>query len=117
MSKVKLRRHLMSDWPKVHVFLGAPPPPTGLTEEAVTKKNGEERPPAAWRHLELRWKEGRLGAEPGEAPLAHLTWQTAMKSYRIIFYVFYLFLYFNMLYFVPPLFERWFNILKCITLD
>lgn len=67
LSKLELQRHLMSDWPKVHVFLGAPPAPTGLDEEAVPKKNGEERHHAAWRHVALRRKEGRLGAEPGEA--------------------------------------------------
>lgn len=57
----------MTDRPKVHVFLGAPPPPTGLEEEAVTGEKGEEHRPAGWRHLELRWKEGCLEAEPGEA--------------------------------------------------
>lgn len=57
----------MSDGPKVHVFLGAPPPPAGLEEGTVSGEKGEERHPAGWRHLELRWKQGRLGAEPGEA--------------------------------------------------
>lgn len=56
----------MSDWLKVHVFLGAPPPPpAGLEEEALAGKEDEERCPAGWRHLELRWTEGRLVAEPG----------------------------------------------------
>lgn len=55
----------MGDRQKVHVFLGAPP--TDLEEEAVSEPEGEECRPAGWRHLELRWKEGRLGAEPGEA--------------------------------------------------
>lgn len=55
----------MSHRPKVHVFLGAPPPPSCPALEAGVE--AEQRPPADWRHLELRWMEGRLRPETGEA--------------------------------------------------
>ncbi|XP_026210216.1 shieldin complex subunit 2 isoform X2 [Anabas testudineus] len=52
---------IMCDRPKVHVFLGAPPP------SADSRVEGEDRPPAAWRHLELTWTDGRLRPATDEA--------------------------------------------------
>lgn len=55
----------MSHPPKVHVFLGAPPPPSCPALEAGVE--AKQRPPADWRRLELRWMEGQLRPETGEA--------------------------------------------------
>ncbi|XP_044229606.1 shieldin complex subunit 2 isoform X2 [Thunnus albacares] len=57
----------MCDRPRIHVFLGAPPPssdPDGVSEAGL---DGEERPPAGWRHLELTWRDGRLRPAADEA--------------------------------------------------
>ncbi|XP_045898683.1 shieldin complex subunit 2 isoform X1 [Micropterus dolomieu] len=50
----------MCDRPKIHVFLGAPPPSSGPALVSGAGEEGEERPPADWRHLELTWQHGRL---------------------------------------------------------
>ncbi|XP_016518961.1 shieldin complex subunit 2 isoform X1 [Poecilia formosa] len=48
----------MHQRPKIHIFLGAPPPlpPSPKME----KEEEEEERPAGWRHLELTWRAGRL---------------------------------------------------------
>ncbi|XP_041802861.1 shieldin complex subunit 2 isoform X2 [Chelmon rostratus] len=48
----------MCERPKVHVFLGAPPPSSGPA--STSGAGADERPPADWRHLELTWQDGRL---------------------------------------------------------
>ncbi|KAM4730055.1 shieldin complex subunit 2 [Anableps anableps] len=57
-----LSADIMRQRPKIHVFLGAPPPPLPPAavpgSEAGTEE--EECLPAGWRHLELTWTEGRL---------------------------------------------------------
>ncbi|XP_015233027.1 PREDICTED: protein FAM35A [Cyprinodon variegatus] len=50
----------MDERPKIHIFLGAPPPASILASDAGTEE--EERPPAGWRHLQLTWRGGRLKA-------------------------------------------------------
>lgn len=57
----------MCDRPKIHVFLGAPPPSLGPALVSGTGVEGEEHPPADWRHLELTWQDGRLRPATGEA--------------------------------------------------
>ncbi|KAL7383609.1 hypothetical protein ABVT39_014383 [Epinephelus coioides] len=57
----------MCDRPKIHVFLGAPPPsstPASVSESGV---ESDQHPPADWRHLELTWREGRLRPATDEA--------------------------------------------------
>lgn len=54
----------MDERPKIHIFLGAPPPASIFASDAGTEK--EERPPAGWRHLELTWRGRRLKAAAGE---------------------------------------------------
>lgn len=58
---------IMSDRPKIHVFLGAPPPSSVPASASEAGLRGEERPPAGWRHLELCWQDGRLRHKTGEA--------------------------------------------------
>ncbi|KAK5854430.1 hypothetical protein PBY51_015499 [Eleginops maclovinus] len=53
----------MSDRPKIHVFLGAPPTPDPASRPAAWGE-AERRPPGDWRHLELRWQDGHLKAPP-----------------------------------------------------
>lgn len=48
---------MMCERPKIHVFLGAPPP--------CSKVRG--RPPADFKHLKLTWQDGRLQPATGEA--------------------------------------------------
>ncbi|XP_034465057.1 shieldin complex subunit 2 isoform X1 [Hippoglossus hippoglossus] len=51
----------MCERSKIHVFLGAPPPPS--SDPASVSEAGDEtedRPPAGWRHLELTWTDRRL---------------------------------------------------------
>uniref|UniRef100_A0A3B3YHA7 Uncharacterized protein n=1 Tax=Poecilia mexicana TaxID=48701 RepID=A0A3B3YHA7_9TELE len=57
----------MHQRPKIHIFLGAPPPlpPSPKMEE-------EEERPAGWRHLELTWRAGRLRPTAGEEGLIPL---------------------------------------------
>ncbi|KAM6915920.1 shieldin complex subunit 2 [Xenentodon cancila] len=50
----------MSERPKIHVFLGAPPPSSAPAVVPEAREEEEFCPPANWRHLELTWKEGRL---------------------------------------------------------
>ncbi|XP_037638068.1 shieldin complex subunit 2 isoform X2 [Sebastes umbrosus] len=50
----------MCDRPKIHVFLGAPPPSSCPASVPGAGPEGEERPPADWRHLELTWQNRRL---------------------------------------------------------
>ncbi|XP_069033240.1 shieldin complex subunit 2 [Embiotoca jacksoni] len=50
----------MSERPKIHVFLGAPPPSSGPASAPEAGVEEEHRPPAGWRHLELTWRNGRL---------------------------------------------------------
>ncbi|XP_070833807.1 shieldin complex subunit 2 [Chaetodon trifascialis] len=50
----------MCDRPKIHIFLGAPPPPSDPDLISGAGADGEEHPPADWRHLELTWQDGRL---------------------------------------------------------
>ncbi|KAK5908994.1 hypothetical protein CgunFtcFv8_017006 [Champsocephalus gunnari] len=54
----------MSDRQKIHVFLGAPPPTRGPASGPPAGGGEERRPPADWRHLELRWQDGHLKAAP-----------------------------------------------------
>ncbi|XP_021169992.2 shieldin complex subunit 2 isoform X3 [Fundulus heteroclitus] len=53
----------MDQRPKIHVFLGAPPPASVCGSEPGAGL--EERPSAGWRHLELTWREGRLTPAAG----------------------------------------------------
>ncbi|KAM3862872.1 shieldin complex subunit 2 [Diretmus argenteus] len=57
----------MSENPKIHVFLGAPPPsgpaPGSVSEAGV---EDEEEPPGRWRSLELCWRGGRLRRTPAD---------------------------------------------------
>lgn len=48
---------MMCERPKIHVFLGAPPP--------CSKVRG--RPPADFKHLKLTWQDGHLQPATGEA--------------------------------------------------
>ncbi|XP_042357480.1 shieldin complex subunit 2 isoform X2 [Plectropomus leopardus] len=57
----------MCERPKVHVFLGAPPPSSGPASPSEAGAEAEERPPADWRHLELTWRDGRLRPAADEA--------------------------------------------------
>ncbi|TDH01672.1 hypothetical protein EPR50_G00182630 [Perca flavescens] len=57
----------MCERPKIHVFLGAPPPPAGPASVSGAGLEGEECPPAGWRHLELTWRDRRLRPATGEA--------------------------------------------------
>ncbi|XP_070772567.1 shieldin complex subunit 2 [Enoplosus armatus] len=50
----------MCDRPKIHIFLGAPPPSSGPAMVSGAGVESEQRPPADWRHLELTWEDGRL---------------------------------------------------------
>ncbi|XP_076599094.1 shieldin complex subunit 2 [Chaetodon auriga] len=50
----------MCDRPKIHIFLGAPPPPSGPALMYGAGADGEEQTPANWRHLELTWQDGCL---------------------------------------------------------
>ncbi|XP_026165130.1 shieldin complex subunit 2 isoform X2 [Mastacembelus armatus] len=50
----------MCDRPKIHVFLGAPPPSSCPPSVTGPRLDGEDRPPAGWRHLELTWTDGYL---------------------------------------------------------
>ncbi|KAM9345057.1 shieldin complex subunit 2 isoform 1-T2 [Symphorus nematophorus] len=52
---------------KIHVFLGAPPPSSVPTSGSGAGEDGEQRPPAGWRHLELTWRDGRLRPAADEA--------------------------------------------------
>lgn len=56
----------MAERPKIHVFLGAPPPPSDPGSEPEAGVGPEDRPLAGWRHLELTWREGRLRPSAGE---------------------------------------------------
>ena len=54
----------MCDRPKLHVFLGAPPP----AADTSTGPEGEERPPDnTWTHVELTWQDGHLKPATGAA--------------------------------------------------
>ncbi|XP_061601784.1 shieldin complex subunit 2 isoform X2 [Cololabis saira] len=67
----------MSERPKIHVFLGAPPPssvPDVLPEDG---EEGHVPPPSTWRHLELTWREGRL------QPAADVTDEDEVGSSKI----------------------------------
>ncbi|KAM9364436.1 shieldin complex subunit 2 isoform 2-T4 [Pholidichthys leucotaenia] len=55
----------MCERPKIHVFLGAPPPSSCPTSVPEGRAEDGGRPPVAWRHLELRWGGGRR-LEPAE---------------------------------------------------
>ncbi|XP_029963382.1 shieldin complex subunit 2 [Salarias fasciatus] len=44
----------MSDRRGIHIFLGAPPPPSDPPSQDGT------RPSATWRHLKLTWRDGQL---------------------------------------------------------
>lgn len=57
----------MCERPKIHVFLGAPPPSTGPAVVSGAGVEDRARPPADWRHLELSWQDGRLRPATGEA--------------------------------------------------
>uniref|UniRef100_A0A3P8SM96 Shieldin complex subunit 2 n=1 Tax=Amphiprion percula TaxID=161767 RepID=A0A3P8SM96_AMPPE len=50
----------MCDRPKIHVFLGAPPPSSCPASAPEAGMVTEDHPPAGWRHLELTWRDGRL---------------------------------------------------------
>ncbi|XP_040905198.1 shieldin complex subunit 2 [Toxotes jaculatrix] len=56
----------MCDRPKIHVFLGAPPPSSGPASVSEAGVESEDRPPAGWRHLELTWTDGHLRAATGQ---------------------------------------------------
>ncbi|XP_062256320.1 shieldin complex subunit 2 isoform X3 [Platichthys flesus] len=49
----------MCERSKIHVFLGAPPPPSS-DPASVSEAGDEDGPPAGWRHLELTWTDRRL---------------------------------------------------------
>uniref|UniRef100_A0A3Q1BZN3 Shieldin complex subunit 2 C-terminal domain-containing protein n=1 Tax=Amphiprion ocellaris TaxID=80972 RepID=A0A3Q1BZN3_AMPOC len=57
----------MCDRPKIHVFLGAPPPSSCPASAPEAGMVTEDHPPAGWRHLELTWRDGRLRPAAGEA--------------------------------------------------
>lgn len=57
----------MCDRPKIHVFLGAPPPSSGPASLSDSGVEGEDRPSAACRQLELTWMDGHLRPAIGEA--------------------------------------------------
>ncbi|KAG7232791.1 hypothetical protein INR49_008089, partial [Caranx melampygus] len=61
-TKKKLRRiHLrMSKQQKIHVFLGAPSPPSDPPSVSGPGLESVDRSRAGWRHLELTWTDGRL---------------------------------------------------------
>ncbi|XP_069394170.1 shieldin complex subunit 2 [Paralichthys olivaceus] len=47
----------MCERSKIHIFLGAPPPPSSVSEAG---DETQDQPPAGWSHLELTWTDGRL---------------------------------------------------------
>ncbi|KAM3606111.1 uncharacterized protein V6R79_010731 [Siganus canaliculatus] len=57
----------MSERPKLHVFLGAPPPSCTQAPGPGAGPEAEERPPAAWRRLALTWQDGHLRPAAGGA--------------------------------------------------
>ncbi|XP_049927245.1 shieldin complex subunit 2 isoform X2 [Epinephelus moara] len=57
----------MCDRPKIHVFLGAPPPSSTPASVSEAGAESDQHPPADWRHLELTWREGRLRPATDEA--------------------------------------------------
>ncbi|XP_022604355.1 protein FAM35A [Seriola dumerili] len=57
----------MCERPKIHVFLGAPPPPSGPASVSEVGAESVDRPPAGWGHLELTWTDGHLRPATGEA--------------------------------------------------
>lgn len=57
----------MCDRPKIHIFLGAPPPSSGPSSPSESAVEAEDQAPAPWRHLELTWMDGRLRLATGEA--------------------------------------------------
>uniref|UniRef100_A0A8P4GKM8 Shieldin complex subunit 2 first OB fold domain-containing protein n=1 Tax=Dicentrarchus labrax TaxID=13489 RepID=A0A8P4GKM8_DICLA len=61
-------KDIMSKRPKIHVFLGAPPPSSGPALVSGAGVDSGEHPPVDWRHLELTWQDGRLrpAADEGE---------------------------------------------------
>ncbi|XP_027138159.1 shieldin complex subunit 2 isoform X2 [Larimichthys crocea] len=62
-----LHPYFMCDRPKIHVFLGAPPPSSSPALVSEAGVEGEERLPAGWRHLELTWQDGQLRPATDEA--------------------------------------------------
>lgn len=60
MSTIVSSADIMCDRPKIHVFLGAPPPSSGPASMSGGGVDGEEHPAADWTHLELTWQDGRL---------------------------------------------------------
>ncbi|XP_061601787.1 shieldin complex subunit 2 isoform X4 [Cololabis saira] len=76
-GRSRARGSRMSERPKIHVFLGAPPPssvPDVLPEDG---EEGHVPPPSTWRHLELTWREGRL------QPAADVTDEDEVGSSKI----------------------------------
>ncbi|XP_027138162.1 shieldin complex subunit 2 isoform X4 [Larimichthys crocea] len=72
VSSCETHQHLhpsdfMCDRPKIHVFLGAPPPSSSPALVSEAGVEGEERLPAGWRHLELTWQDGQLRPATDEA--------------------------------------------------
>ncbi|KAM4607984.1 shieldin complex subunit 2 isoform 2-T2 [Polymixia lowei] len=55
----------MTDKPKIHVFMGAPPPSDLVLVPEVGIED-EEQPPAQWSTVELSWVRGRLRPRAGE---------------------------------------------------
>uniref|UniRef100_A0A667ZEZ0 Shieldin complex subunit 2 n=1 Tax=Myripristis murdjan TaxID=586833 RepID=A0A667ZEZ0_9TELE len=57
----------MTDKPKIHVFLGAPPPATVPASLSAAGAEDEEWPPGGWSSLELCWQGGELKPKAGQA--------------------------------------------------
>uniref|UniRef100_A0A3B4WMM9 Shieldin complex subunit 2 first OB fold domain-containing protein n=1 Tax=Seriola lalandi dorsalis TaxID=1841481 RepID=A0A3B4WMM9_SERLL len=57
----------MCERPKIHVFLGAPPPSSGPASVSEVGAESVDRPPAGWGHLELTWTDGHLRPAADEA--------------------------------------------------
>ncbi|KAM7386003.1 hypothetical protein PAMP_002030 [Pampus punctatissimus] len=55
-----LQKTVMCDRPRIHVFLGVPPPSSDPDLVSEDEVEGKEHPPAGWRHLELNWRHGHL---------------------------------------------------------
>ncbi|XP_056252041.1 shieldin complex subunit 2 [Seriola aureovittata] len=58
----------MCERPKIHVFLGAPPPSSGPASVSEVGAESVDRPPAGWGHLELTWTDGHLRPAAGTRP-------------------------------------------------
>lgn len=56
----------MCDRPRIHVFLGAPPPSSDIVSLPGSGLEADELPHAQWSQVELTWVDGHLRPATGE---------------------------------------------------